>query len=188
LKVGILLFQGVEELDFAGVYEVLAKARLYECALEVKTIAKESLIQCANGLVVVPHESLANIYSYDVLIVPGGRGISRIMEDKEICELIAKFNEKRILCSVCTGAFLLAKAGVLKGKVATTHHDYLDKLARFCHVVQQRVVEDGRIITCGGVSASIDLGLKIIEKLCGHEVAKKVAERIEWPYQYVENE
>jgi len=181
MRVAILLFQGVEELDFVGVYEVLAKARLYGCNIEVRTIARENPIKCANGLIVVLHESLEGIYTYDVLVIPGGRGINSLMENEELLEHIKTFSKEKMVCSVCTGAFLLAKAGILEGKKATTHHAYLDILAKLCQVENKRVVEDGKIMTSGGVSASIDLGIKILERFCGSEVARKVAERIEWP-------
>ncbi len=181
MRVAVLLFHGVEKLDFAGIYEVLAKARLYGCDTEVRTIARENPIKCANSLIVVPHESLEGIYSCDVLVIPGGRGINSLMEDEELLELIKTFSEEKMVCSVCTGAFLLAKAGILEGKRARTHHAYLDILAKLCQVENDRVVEDGKIMTSGGVSASIDLGIKILERFCGSEVARKVAERIEWP-------
>ena len=171
----------MEELDFVGIYEVLAKARLYGCNIEVRTIAKESPIKCANGLIVVPHESLEGAYSYDILVVPGGRGVNSLMEDEKLLEIIKTFSKEKMVCSVCTGAFLLAKAGILEGRRATTHHAYLDMFAKFCQVENKRVVEDGKIMTSGGVSSSIDLGIKILERFYGSEVAKNVAERIEWP-------
>ncbi|MEM2912451.1 MAG: DJ-1/PfpI family protein [Candidatus Bathyarchaeia archaeon] len=186
-KIGIYIFPNVEELDFVGVFEVLAKTRSMkeegklsiEKPLQVDIIASESVITCANGLRVKPHRVVNNFEGYDLLIVPGGKGVFKIIEDADFLKKIKDFAEDHIICSVCTGAFVLAKAGLLKGKKATTHHEHKEALKMFCEVADSRVYVNGNIISAGGVSCSLDLGLKIIEVIYGEKIAGMVADRLE---------
>jgi len=186
-KIGIYVFPDVEELDFVGVYEVLAKTKamkedgslsIEEC-LQVDVIASEGRIRCANGLVVEPHKVIEDFKGYDILVIPGGKGIRTLIRDKAFLVKVRQFSEDRMVCSVCTGALVLAEAGVLKRRKATTHHNHREELRRFCKVVNERVVVDGNIITAGGISSSLDLGLKILEILCGRKVADLVSDRLE---------
>lgn len=186
-KIGIYIFPNVEELDFVGVFEVLAKTRSMkeegklsiEKPLQVDIIASKSVITCANGLRVKPHRVVNNFEGYDLLIVPAGKGVFKIIEDADFLKKIKDFAEDHIICSVCTGAFVLAKAGLLKGKKATTHHEHKEALKMFCEVADSRVYVNGNIISVGGVSCSLDLGLKIIEVIYGEKIAGMVADRLE---------
>lgn len=187
-KVAILAFPEVEELDLVGVYEVLAKTKSMreESALEVKEPLHveilglyEREITCRNGLIIKPHRVYQGLKGYDILIVPGGKGVSALRKDKALLSEIAAFARDHLVCSVCTGAFVLAEAGLLEGKKATTHHEARDKLKEYCQVSKERVVIDGNIITAGGVSCSLDLGLKLLEIIYDKEVRDKVARRLE---------
>ena len=184
----ILVFPDVEELDFIGVYEVLTKARAIqaeglvagESLPEVLLIAREQRIICANGLVVLPHERYTDLEAFEFVIVPGGRGVHALREDHALlAHLTAMDREGKTICSVCTGALALAWAGILKERKATTHHLYKAQLEGYCQVVDQRVVCDGNIITAAGVSSSLDLGLFLLDRLCGTEVSEAVARRLE---------
>ncbi len=190
-KIGIYIFPDVEELDFVGVFEVLAKTRSMkkegklpiEKPLQVDIIASENMITCANGLIVKPHKVADNFEDYDLLIVPGGRGVAKLFGDAEFLKKIREFARDHIICSVCTGALVLGKAGILKGKKATTHHNAREALREFCEVVDSRTYMDGNVISAGGVSCSLDLGLKILEITYGRKIAEIVADRMEIPLE-----
>lgn len=199
-KIAILAFPDVEELDLVGVYEILAKTKSMkeEGNLDIKeplqveilglirakqessvsVYEREREIVCRNGLIIKPHKAYQDLNDYDILIVPGGRGISAVRKDKALLSGIAAFARDHLVCSICTGAFVLAEAGLLEGKKATTHHDAIDELKAYCQVSDERVVVDGNIVTAGGVSCSLDLGLKLLEMIYDKEVSEKVARRL----------
>ncbi len=183
-RVAILIFPGVEELDFLGVYEVLGKLRQLEGkGPVVELVGTEPGITCALGMRVIPHRVYREqgLAGCDLLVIPGGPGIEDLMEDEGLLREIKRFSEDHIVCSVCTGAFLLGVAGVLEGRRATTHHLRRRELKGYCkEVMEERVVQDGNVITAAGVSAALDLGLKIAELACGPEAAQRVAERLEY--------
>ena len=185
----ILIFPGVEELDFVGVYEVLSKAWAMkkageleiESPPEVLLLAREQRVECANGMVVQPHQRYVGLGDFDFVIVPGGQGVQRLKDDKALLADISLFQKTgRMLCSVCTGALVLAWSGVLQGIKATTHYMYRERLKEYCEVVDQRVITDGNITTAAGVSASLDLGLVLLERFYGSSAAQMVAQRIEY--------
>ena len=188
-KVGIYIFPDVEELDFIGVFEVLAKSRSMkdegklpiEKPLQVDVIASENIITCANGLMVKPHKITDSFEGYDLLIVPGGKGVTKLFGAAEFLKKIREFASDHMICSVCTGALVLGKAGLLKGKKATTHHNAREALREFCEVVDSRVYIDDNVISAGGVSCSLDLGLKILEITYGKKTAEMVADQMEIP-------
>ncbi|MFX1485945.1 MAG: DJ-1/PfpI family protein [Promethearchaeota archaeon] len=188
-RIGIYIFPNVEELDFVGVFEVLAKTQAMkdEGTLPIKKgiqtdlIASEESIVCANGLLVKPSKIVEDFEGYDLLIVPGGKGVTKLINDRNLLERIRDFAKNHIVCSVCTGALILEGAGILKGRRVTTHHEYREQLRDSCEVVDSRVSVDGNIISAGGVSCSLDLGLKILEIIYGKKVAEMVADRLEIP-------
>jgi len=181
VRVGILLFDGVEELDFVGIWEVLRKAKQLHPALKLSVITRASKesIQCALGLTVLAHEVKRDLSDLDLLIVPGGPGRKDVIADRGLLQKIAEFGRAKPVASICTGALILQSAGLLSGRRATTHFLSRQELTE-ADVVTDRVVVDGRVITAGGVSASIDLGLKILEMNFGAELAEEVAARIEY--------
>ena len=206
-KVGILIFDGVELLDFAGPLEVFSAARSLPDAQErrppfdgwhqadapfqVFTVAKaRSAIATSAGLTVQPDVGFADHPAIDVLVVPGGRGVRTIINDPPdkvtLDWLTAIASRTTVTSSVCTGAWLLARAGLLRNRRATTHFLCLDRLreldATITIAADQRVVEDGRIITSAGVAAGLDMALHVIAKLCGRPVAHATARYIEYPF------
>jgi len=191
MKTAVFIFSGVEELDFVGVYEVLTKAEWMRREkivnidenVDVKLVGFEKEVVCANNMIVKSQELYSGLDEYDSMIIPGGRGIYLLKENESFLKSLKKFSEKKITASVCTGALVLAWAGVLEGKEATTHHKHRDKLKKFCNVVNDRVVVAENVVTSSGVSSSIDLGLKLLEILFGKELSLKVAERIEYKYE-----
>ncbi len=182
MRVGILLFDGVEELDFVGLWEVLRKAKQLHPALDlsVTTRATKETIACALGLKVLANEVRRDLSDLDLLVVPGGPGRKDMIADAAAIEAIARFAQTKPVASVCTGALILQRAGLLAGRRATTHHLAREELVGVREVSTERVVVDGPVITAGGVSASIDLGLKILEMHFGKDLANEVAARIEY--------
>jgi transcriptional regulator GlxA family with amidase domain len=181
VRIGILLFDGVEELDVVGVWEVLRKAKQLHPALNLSVItrATKESIACALGLTILAHEVKRDLSDLDLLVVPGGPGRKDVIADRGLLEKIAEFGRTKPVASVCTGALILQSAGLLAGRRATTHFLTREELTE-ADVVTDRVVVDGRVITAGGVSASIDLGLRILEMNFGAELADEVAARIEY--------
>ena len=182
MRVGILLFDGVEELDAVGVYEVLAKAKQLHPQLDlvVRTRARKETITAALGMKFLAHEVRPDFEDLDLLIVPGGPGRQEVVKEPGLLEAILAFGTEKPIASVCTGAAILKEAGLLAGRRVTTHHAARDELRDVATVVDDRVVEDDRITTAGGVSASIDLGLHLLRKYFDQELAEEVATRIEY--------
>jgi len=184
-EVAIIVFPRAEELDFTGVWQVLGTTQHLskETYFKPKTVGTiKEPIRCAHGLTVLPDEPLDNFSEYDVIVIPGGPGISEVMKNKVLLNQVRQaYKTGKLVCSVCTGAFVLAEAGVLEGKKATTYRTKIDKLSSYGAIpVKERVVAQDNLITGAGVSASLDVGLKIVEKLLGAESAAKVAEWIEY--------
>ena len=195
-SVGILIFDDVEVLDFAGPFEVFSRTRLVPGAdsrrnddsapFDVFTVARtRDLVTAIGGLRVVPDYGWAHAPLIDVLVVPGGFGTRALLKDSPTIEWIREIAASAAqVTSVCTGALLLAKAGLLTGRRATTHWAGLDLLAALDPTIQiergPRVVSDV-VVTSAGVSAGIDMAFAIVEKLCGRAVADETAHYIEYP-------
>lgn len=195
-NVGILIFDGVEVLDFAGPFEVFSRTRTVpgtesrrdeaSAPFHVFTVARTNApVTATGGLVVHPRFGFGDVPDIDLLLVPGGFGTRALLEDRKMLDWIAaRSREARLTTSVCTGALLLAKSGVLAGRHATTHWGALDLLATLhdpAKVVRDaRVVEDG-VISSAGVAAGIDMAFRVVERLCGRAVAEETARYIEYP-------
>ena len=198
LTAGILLFHEVEVLDFAGPFEVLSlaeDANTHQKLVSVKTVAqKRESISARNGLNVLPDYDFTNAPDFDLLIVPGGYGAEEIeIHNQALIDWIkSRATATSILASVCTGAFLLAKAGLLDGKRATTHWMDLDRLAReYPRIAVQRdvkFVDEGNILTSGGISAGINMCLHLLTRLFGAEIARQTARRMEFELEIGEDD
>ncbi|ATW25082.1 DJ-1/PfpI family protein [Candidatus Formimonas warabiya] len=193
-KIGILLFNEVEVLDFAGPFEVLSISTYPGTNLkpfDVKTVAQtKETVRARNGLQVVPDYSFTDDISFDILIIPGGYGAEEIeiYNDVVIGWIKDQMSKVSLMTSVCTGAFLLAKAGLLDGKSATTHWMDMDRLEKeFPKVTVKRgvkYVDAGSIITSGGISAGMNMSFYLIVKLLGKEVARTTAKRMEYDISF----
>ena len=119
---------------------------------------------------------------FDLLYVPGGLGTRALLDDARMIDYLRTWGDHRPLASVCTGALLLGKAGFLDGRRATTHHRALDLLRPYCRevVTDQRVVDEGRVVTAGGVASSLDLGLYLVEKFWGAGAREQIAAQMEY--------
>lgn len=193
-SVAILIFDGVELLDFAGPFEVFSSARVAADSrkglLNVFTVA-ETLdpVTCNNPLTVMPKYTLADCPHADILLVPGGQGTRAAVERTELVAWIAeRSGVAELTTSVCTGSFLLAKAGLLDGRMTTTHWGSIERMrVDFPDLdVRESVrwVDEGDIVCSAGVSAGIDMAFHVLERLYGAEYANAVARWIEydhWP-------
>jgi transcriptional regulator GlxA family with amidase domain len=191
--VGILIFDEVEVLDFAGPFEVFATTRPQgddpnsdERAFHVVTIAERSeVVKCRGGLLVQPHHTIDDHPPLDILVVPGGYGTRREVNNTRLLDWIARQNRTtRLTTSVCTGAFLLAARGLLDNLPATTHWASIERLRTTHPLVDVRddvrYVDNGHILTSAGVSAGIDMALHIVDRLLGEEVARQTARTMEY--------
>ena len=194
-KVGILVFPEVEVLDFCGPFEVFSVTRLNEerrreepSPYEVILIAeRKETVVATGGLKVVPDDSLDDCPPLDVLVVPGGWGTRREMTNDRLITWIAERGRQvTTLTSMCTGSLLLGKAGLLDGKRATTHWRVLEDMRRLFPSVDviedQHVVEEGYMITSAGISAGIDMALRVVARHHGDAVAQATARFMEYPF------
>jgi len=184
-RIGILLFDDVEELDFAGPWEVFASAAADRPDDRVVTIAQRAApVRCAKGLRVLPDHAFDDAPALDVLLIPGGQGTRREVDNPVLIDWIRGVAPGcRWVTSVCTGALLLHEAGVARGRRVTTHWAFVESLrARGDVTVQERVryVRDGNLVTAAGVSAGIDMALWLTGQLHGADYARSIQHRIEY--------
>jgi transcriptional regulator GlxA family with amidase domain len=196
-RVGIVLFENIEVLDFCGPFEVFSVTRLNEekrreepSPLDVLLVA-ESLdtVTTTGNMKVVPHWAFENCPRLDILVVPGGWGTRNQLNNPIMLDwLRARAAEVETLTSVCTGSMLLGSAGLLNGLHATTHWRSLDWMRdSFPSVTveyDQHVVEDGRVLTSAGISAGIDMALKVVARYFGEGIAQATARHMEYPYPH----
>ncbi len=194
-NVGILIFDDVEILDFAGPFEVFSRTRLVRgpesrrsedsAPFHVFTVAKTAApIQTTGGLRVIPHYGFADAPRVDLVVVPGGWGTRALLHDAETLDWIRRAAARaRKVTTVCTGSLLVAKAGLLEGRHATTHWgalDTLDSLKAGVTVEREyRVVDDG-VISSAGVASGIDMAFYVVETLFGRDVADETAHYVEY--------
>jgi len=194
-RVGILVFPQVEVLDFCGPFEVFSVTRLNESArreesspFEVLLVAETTEpITATGGLRVIPDVSLDACPPLDVLVVPGGWGTrSEIKNERLLAWIRARGTAVETLTSVCTGSMLLGQAGLLDGRRATTHWRALPWMRESFPAVgveeKLHVVEDGNVLTSAGISAGIDMALRVVARYHGDEVARNTARNMEYRY------
>jgi transcriptional regulator GlxA family with amidase domain len=191
--VGILIFNDVEVLDFAGPFEVFSSTRPLgngssgdDKPFRVLTIAERAaLVKCRGGLLVQPHHTIDDHPALDILLVPGGYGTRREATNPRLLDWIAgQDRTTKLTTSVCTGAFLLAARGLLDNLPATTHWGSIERLkATHPHIDVRddvRFADNGHILTSAGVSAGIDMALHIVSRLLGEQVAQQTARNMEY--------
>ncbi len=187
----ILLFDEIEVLDFCGPFEVFSVANRFtdSPAFSVVTVAeKAGPILTRGGLSVNPHRPIADVASAEILLVPGGQGTRKEMSNSVLMEWIKQVGvTAELVLSVCTGSLLLAKAGLLEGLEATTHHGAIDLLRQTApntviHA-DRRFVDNGRVVCSAGIAAGIDMSLHVVAKLLGNDIAAKTAKQMEYPWE-----
>jgi transcriptional regulator GlxA family with amidase domain len=189
-NLAILIFPDVEVLDFCGPFEVFSVANRFvqPSVFNVFTVAERpGPVIARNGLSVNPHHEVASCPRPDILLVPGGQGTRNEMHNRALIEWVKLTAENaELVLSVCTGALLLAKAGLLEGLEATTHHGAVKLLRETAPntkvYTDRRFVDNGRVICSAGIAAGIDMSLYVVMKLLGKEIATKTAKQMEYPW------
>jgi len=179
LRFGILCFPGVQQLDLTGPYEVFASAK----GASVHLVWRDTQpIRSSAGLTLIPDMTFAEAPNFDVLCGPGGGGVNAILTDEPVLAFVRdKAAKARFVTSVCTGALVLGRAGILRGKRAATHWNAMDLLPLLGAIpVAERVVRDGSLITAGGVTSGIDFGLAVVAELLGREEAETIQLALEY--------
>lgn len=151
--------------------------------MEVELVWKDlAPLRASTGLWLVPNRQLAEAPRYDLICVPGGAGVNALLNDPEVLGFLRdQAMTAKYVTSVCTGALLLGRAGLLAGRRATTHWNALDLLQRFgATPVAERVVRDGKLITAGGITSGIDFGLTVIAELLGQDEAETIQLSMEY--------
>jgi cyclohexyl-isocyanide hydratase len=184
ITIGIIVFPQVEELDFVGPFEVLSYINKVRADSTKVLVVAESLepLSGFNGLKIIPDTTLQECPPLEIIVAPGGKGRLAAMKNLAIRQFILRQRgSARYVTSVCTGAFLLAEAGLLTGKKATTYHTAFAELAAYSvDVVAAKVVRDGNIVTAAGVSSGLELGFYLLRELFGDDLSQEVARKIEY--------
>jgi len=176
---GLLCFPDIQQLDLTGPYEVFASAKGAAVHLVWKNLQP---VRSVTGLMLKPDMTFSDAPDFDVLCIPGGSGVNALLSDEAVLAFIRdKAAKARLVTSVCTGALVLGKAGLLQGKRAATHWNAMDFLAMLgATPISERVVRDGSLITAGGVTAGIDFGLTVVAELLGQEEAETIQLALEY--------
>jgi transcriptional regulator GlxA family with amidase domain len=190
-NVAMLIFDEVEVLDFCGPFEVFGVAGLRstgERPFYVYTIAEKSEpVSARNGLSINPNFTLADCPQPDILLVPGGWGTRRVIHNEALVNWVREqAGRVELVLSVCTGALVLAKAGLLEGLSATTHFQALNELRDLAPnttlCLDQRYVDNGQVVLSAGISAGIDMSLYVVARLLGEEQANETARYMQYDY------
>jgi cyclohexyl-isocyanide hydratase len=178
-RIGYLVFPDITQLDLTGPQQVLARLPGAEQLLVWKT---RDPVRSESGLMLAPDVTYADCPPLDMICVPGGPGMNKLLTDTDTIAFLQRMAPKaRYVTAVCTGSLVLGAAGLLKGKRAATHWAAMEFLPKFGAIaVDERVVADGNIITGGGVTAGIDFGLKVAAEVAGEAVAKTIQLMIEY--------
>jgi transcriptional regulator GlxA family with amidase domain len=187
-QIAVALFEGAEELDWAGPWEVLAawSQQWPDDGVEVFTVARETEpVTCAKGLRVLPDHSWQTAPRFDVLVYPGGRGTRRELADGAVLEWLRDLRGNgTLMTSVCTGSLVYAAAGLLESRPATTYWSQLDYLGELDPTIEvrrdARFVDSGEVVTAAGVSAGIDMALHLVARLHSPERAREVRRYIQY--------
>lgn len=179
VRFGLLVFPNVQQLDMTGPYEVFSAVRGAEVLLVWKDRAP---VTSSTGLVLTPTATFADCPKLDLLCVPGGAGVNPLMEDPVVLDFLRRqAGEVRYLTSVCTGSLVLGAAGLIDGRKATSHWNARDLLAPLGAIpTPGRTVQDGALITAGGVTSGIDFGLTVVAEMFGAEEAQSIQLAMEY--------
>ncbi|MDY0872048.1 DJ-1/PfpI family protein [Dongia rigui] len=189
--VALLLFPDVEVLDFAGPFEVFSVAGEVRqpAPFRVITVADSANpIAAVGGLNVAPHFDLATAPQADVLIIPGGKGSRAAMRDPRILDWVARQAARaEVVASVCTGALILGKLGLLDGLAATTHAGAIGELRAISDKIDvrptARFIDNGKYLTSGGITAGIDMSLYLLKRLTDQQLVDLVVEEMEYDWR-----
>jgi cyclohexyl-isocyanide hydratase len=190
MKAALIVFEGMTYLDFVGFYDPLTRLKSMNVMPDFEWRILSNRPQVADdrgpGMKMIPDGVMEPLGGYDLVYVPGGMGTRPLQRDGEFVQWLKTAAPAGLKVSVCTGALLLGAAGFLQGRRATTHPGALKDLEPYCgKVMTERIVDEGSVITGGGVSSSIDLGLHVVQKLAGAEARSRIAAQMCYPYQWL---
>jgi cyclohexyl-isocyanide hydratase len=185
MKAALIVFDGMTMLDFIGFYDAVTRLPrmnfMPDFAWNVCALSPQ--VSDERGLRLAADRVGQSLEGYDLLYVPGGMGTRKLQHDSGFVQWLQSASGAQLKVSVCTGSLLLGAAGYLEGLTATTHPAALKELEPYCaRVVRSRIVDHGPVVTGGGVSTSIDLGLHMVERLAGAEAREKIARQMDYPY------
>lgn len=188
-RIVLLAFTGMTLLDLVGPLDALT--RIASMGIDTTTTCEVAALTPGGdppvvwsgwGAELVTARYRPALESFDLMVVPGGPGTRALEHDEGVISYLATFPANRLMTSVCTGSLLLGAAGRLHGKRATTHHKQMAELARFGAIAtEQRVVDEGQLVTAGGVTSGIELGLHLVRRLAGEEAYVQIAAQMEAP-------
>ena len=190
MKAALIVFDKMTYLDFVGFYDPLTRLKSMNVMPDFEWRILSNRPQVADdrgpaGMKMVPDAVMEPLGGYDLVYVPGGMGTRPLQHEREFVDWLKTAAPAKLKVSVCTGALLLGAAGFLQGRRATTHPGALKDLEPYCaRVMTDRIVDEGSVITGGGVSSSIDLGLHVVEKLAGAEARSRIAAQMCYPYRW----
>ena len=187
-NIGILIFNDIELLDFAGPYEVFSVTNELNNNNLCKTFTIEEqnrTIDSVNGLKIISDYSFKNCPKIDILVIPGGVGTKALLEQEEVLKwVLDRYDESEITFSVCSGTRILGKIGLLDGIKYTTHHEVMEDMNQIAPkaiiVSGKRFIDNGKLLTSAGISAGIDLSLYLVEKIFGKEIREKTQAYMEY--------
>ena len=186
MKAAFVVFDGMTALDFIGFYDPVTRLKSMRIMpdFEWRLCSATQRVADDRGLRLGPDVAKEPLDGYDMLFVPGGFATRQLQHDAAFLDWLKTAAHVPLKVSVCTGALLLGAAGFLHGRRATTHPSALKELAPYCRtVVADRVVDEGNVITAGGVAASLDLGLHVVQRLSGTEARERIARQMDYPYR-----
>ena len=185
MRTAFVIFDRMTALDFVGVYDPLTRLRSMNLlpAFEWQICSFTEEVADDRGLRFSPDLVGGSLGEYDLIVVPGGFGTRALQHNEAFLDWLRSAEPVKLKTSVCTGTLLLGAAGFLQGKRATTHPNAYEALAPYCgRIVNERVVDEGDVITARGVTAAIDLGLYLVEWLAGYEARKRIAKQMDYPW------
>lgn len=183
MRIGFVLFDGMTTLDFLGVFDAVTRLKTmgFREDVEWRLCGRTLVVRDGADLILQVEEVGRPLEGFDVLVVPGGFATRRLEGDEEFLGWLRTGAGCGLVASVCTGSLLLGAAGFLKGRAATTHPSAYDELGKYCREVRrERIVDEGAVVTARGVTASIDLGLHLVERLAGLEVRTKIQRQMDY--------
>jgi len=185
MKAAFVIFDRMTALDFIGAYDPLTRLKSMRLIPDFhwNVCALADQIADDKGMRFTPDVVAESLSGYDFIFVPGGFGTRELQHDNAFINWLRTCEPVKLKASVCTGSLLLGAAGFLKGKRATTHPSAFQDLQPYCsQVVDDRVVDEGAIVTARGVTSAIDLGLYLVERLGGAQARERIAKQMDYPY------
>lgn len=183
MRIGFVIFDGMTALDFVGMFDPLTRLRTMGFVKDLTWDICGLSCEVTDGAGLTIKATTVNepLTGYDMVVIPGGFSTRQLIHDQGFVEWIKTAAQSPLVATVCSGSLLIGAAGLLKGKKATTHPSAYEQLSPYCiEVLDERVVDEGSVITARGVTSAIDLGLYLVEKLAGCEAREKISRQMDY--------